>query len=308
MTNVATIDAPPSPPLARRVLGLAWPVLALNSLVLLVDLSDRYLVGNQPATAADASRNMLAAQGTAHYVAWFVSSFTVLVSVGAAAVVARCVGAGDRIMASRAAQQAVVLAIVVGAFGSIVALATLPHFIGWLGLDGPSAHYAALYLQPMFLLLTFRVVEVAGVASLVGAGDTRTGLWVQGTVAVVNLPMAWILCRGLGTWPGLGFVGVPLATAICYAAAAIAVLAVLARGRAGLQIHWRGFVPDIALLRRLLHVSVPAAADSLSIVLGQMWFLHIVNRLGPTAAGSQFWRLAGRRSAIFRATRLAQRR
>jgi Na+-driven multidrug efflux pump len=39
-------------------------------------------------------------------------------------------------------------------------------------------------------------------------------------------------------------------------------------------------------MKRLLRVSVPAGADSLSVVAGQMWFLHIVNGLGSTAAAA----------------------
>jgi Na+-driven multidrug efflux pump len=39
-------------------------------------------------------------------------------------------------------------------------------------------------------------------------------------------------------------------------------------------------------MRRILRVSVPAGIDSLSIVAGQLWFLHIVNRLGDTAAAA----------------------
>ena len=146
MTPLATTDAsdaappgyPPAgrPGLARRVLGLAWPVLALNSLVLLVDLSDRFLVGNLPGVAAGQAQSMLAAQGTAHYVAWFISSYTVLVSVGATALVARCVGAGDRATANRATHQAIVLAAAVGLLGSAAALLTLPEFVGLLGLGG----------------------------------------------------------------------------------------------------------------------------------------------------------------------------
>ena len=53
-------------------------LLALNSLVLLVDLSDRFLIGNLPGAVAADARAMLSAQATAHYVAWFISSYTVL--------------------------------------------------------------------------------------------------------------------------------------------------------------------------------------------------------------------------------------
>ena len=96
-------------------------MLAFNALVLAVDHSDRYLVGNLPGTEADVKQSMMAAQTTAHYVAWFISSYTVLVSVGATAVVARCVGAGDPATANRAMHQAIILAGVVGLFGSAAA-------------------------------------------------------------------------------------------------------------------------------------------------------------------------------------------
>jgi Na+-driven multidrug efflux pump len=113
-------------------------------------------------------------------------------------------------------------------------------------------------------------------------------------VAVANVPLTWTLCRGLPAvpalrfagWDGLGFVGVSLGTAICYVFAAWAVLAVLGRGRAGLKLHVADLGPDLTLLYRLLRVSVPAAADSLSIIAGQLWFVHIVNRIGNTAASA----------------------
>ncbi|HEX4590075.1 MAG TPA: MATE family efflux transporter, partial [Gemmataceae bacterium] len=244
--------------LVLRVFQLAWPVLALNALVLAVDHSDRYLVGNLPGAEPLAKRSMLAAQTTAHYVAWFISSYTVLVSVGATALVARCVGAGDWAIAKRATHQAIVLGAVVGFLGSAIGLSCLPYFIRLIGLEGPSADYAFRYLRPIFTLLPFRVVEVAGVACLIGAGDTRIGLWVQGGIAVVNVMLAWSLSR----LAGIGFVGVPLGTAISYLLGCTAVLIVLFRGRAGLKIGWRGFLPEGDVLRRLLHVSVPAAADS----------------------------------------------
>jgi putative MATE family efflux protein len=264
------------------VLSLAWPVLALNALILAVDHSDRYLVGNLPGADPVAKRSMLAAQTTAHYVAWFISCYTVLVSVGATALVAHCTGAGDRAVARRATHQAILLGAVVGVVGSLCGVVFLDRFVTLIGLEGTSAKYAVQYLRPIFALLPFRVVEVAGVACLIGAGDTRTGLWVQGGIAIVNVGLAWSLSR----LAGLGFVGVPLGTAISYLLGCAAVLSVLSRGRAGLRIHVRGFLPDGELLRRLLRVSTPAAADSLSVMAGQMWFLHIVNSLGNLAASA----------------------
>jgi Na+-driven multidrug efflux pump len=109
---------------------------------------------------------------------------------------------------------------------------------------------------------------------------------VQGGIALANIGLAWPLSRGLGPWPGLGFVGVPLGTGISYLLGAVAVLTVLGQGRAGLKLSLDGFRPERGLLRRILRVSVPAGIDSLSIVAGQLWFLHIVNGLGDAAAAA----------------------
>ncbi len=227
-----------------------------------------------------------AAQTTANYLAWFISSYIVLVSVGSTALVARFTGAGDRTAAVHVTNQSILLAVGLGLAGGAAGLLGLRGLVAVLQLHGDAAAFAVDYLRPLFLLLVFQAVEMAGIACLVGAGDTRTGLFVMLGVAVVNVPLAWGLCLGLGPLPALGFVGIALGTALSHALGGLTVLAVLARGRFGLRLHPRLLWPDVGLLRRLLRVSVPAAADSLSMVVGQFWFLGIVNGLGDVAGGA----------------------
>lgn len=285
------IDAPTpvldrSRPLSRLVLGLALPVLAQQFLVLLVTLSDRYLAGHLLEATGSEQASFQAAQTTANYLAWFVASYTVMVSAGASAVVARCIGADDRAAANRAVHQAFVLAFIVGAIGSILGLGFANTIVHALQLEGAAAAHAVSYLKPMFWLLPFQVMEATGVACLQGAGDTRTGLFVQGGIALLNLPIAWTLCRGIGSWHGLGFQGIALGTAISFFLGAVAVTTVLTIGRAGLRIRFSGFRPDTHMMWRVLRVSIPAGIDSLSVVAGQFVFLMIVNRLGDIEAAA----------------------
>ena len=175
----------------------------------------------------------------------------------------------------------------------------------WTRYGGRSADFAVAYLQPLFWLLTFQMIESAGIACLVGAGDTRTGLWVLGGVALLNVPLAsGRSSTASGGLPGLGFRGIALGTAVSHLLGGLLVLTVLWRGRAGLRLELRLFRPRWDLWRRLLRVGVPAAADGLSVAVGQLWFLSIVNPLGDILAGrrtaSQF---SGRRSAICRGMR-----
>lgn len=318
---VAILDRPV--PTWWLVLTLAAPVLAQQCLILVVGLSDQFLAGHfQPIPLPDrveaVGHELLAvgqfssatlaapltaqtslasaqaimarhiayqsAQTTGNYLAWFVSSYTVLVSVGSTALVSRFVGARDWANAIHATSQSILLAVAVGLLGSLVGLTGLEWLVSALQLHGDAAKFAVEYLRPLFWLLVFQVVESAGIACLIGAGDTRTGLWVLGGIALINVPLAWLFFHGWGPIPAVGFAGIALGTALSHVLGGLAVLALLWRGRAGLRLEWEKLRPDPELLRRLLRISVPAAVDSLSVAASQLWFLGIVNQLGDVAS------------------------
>jgi putative MATE family efflux protein len=268
------------------VLTLAWPVFVQQLLVLTVTISDRLLAGRFQSLDDAHQAATQAAQTTAGYLAWFITSYIVLVSVGSTTLVAHCIGGGDRRGARLATNQSVLLGLVLGLGGSALGLLVLDSLLQLLNLHGPAAAFAADYLRPTFYLLPFQVVGAAGIACLVGAGDTRTGLWVLGGVAVLNLPLAWAFFHGVGPLPGLGFAGIGLGTAVSQTLGGLAVVAVLVRGRAGLRLRPRWMKPRPELLRRLLRVSVPAAADSLSMQIGYLWYVAIVNGLGDVPAAA----------------------
>jgi putative MATE family efflux protein len=274
-----SIPPPADPPVWKRVLTLALPTFAQQGLLFFIQQYDQYL-------ARDFSPEHQAALTTANYLYWFVSSYSVVVSVGATALVGRCVGANDRVLANRAAAQAVLLAVGFGLLGTVAAAVGLPSLLDVMRLQADSPDIAIRYLTPLFAILTLQMIETGGIACLIGAGDTRTGLWVLAGVAAVNVPVAWLLSGGGGPSLDYGFTGIALGTAASHAAGGLAVLAVLFRGRAGLTLSLPLLKPDPALLYRLLRVSVPAAFDALSIACCQLFFLSIVNRLGVAAAAA----------------------
>src|SRR5262245_53315909 len=280
-------EAPGAPErLWRRVLALALPALAQQYLHLLVRLSDQYLADNFELPDPAQRAIYLSALTTAGYLYWFVSSYTIIVSVGATALVARFVGARDLPLAWRATGQAILLAFVFGTLGSVAGLLGLPALVEALQLTGDAGRFCTDFLTPLAALLAFQIAESACVACLAGAGDTRTGLKVLGLVAVLNIPLAWGLCFGVGPWHGIGFVGISLGTGLSHVVGCTVLLVLLAKGKSGLKLRAADLVPDPALVRRLLRVSVPAAVDSLSVAACQLWFLSIVNRLGNTASAA----------------------
>src|SRR5207244_2183352 len=167
------------------------------------------------------------AQTMAIYLGWMISSFTVLVSVGSTALVARFIGAGDHDAAVEVTNQSIMLAAALGLLGTMLGLFGLDRFIALMQLQGHAAQFAAQYMRPLLWLLVFQVVESAGLACLVGAGDTRMNFYVLGGVAVLNFPLAWGLFLGWGPLPELRFVGIALGPAMRLPLGGLAVILVL---------------------------------------------------------------------------------
>lgn len=270
----------------RLVLHLAWPALLQNWLIMAVNLSDRLLAGRFVDPGASGVAATQAAQTTAGYLAWFLSSYTVLVTVGATTLVAHMTGARNRRGARQVLHQALLLAFAFGLIGVALGAWLLEPTLALLQLHGSAAEQAAAYLRPLLWQLPLQMLGTAGIACLAGAGDTRTGLWVLGGVALINVPFTWALYHGAGPLPALGFPGIAVGTAISQVLGSLCVLILLYAGRAGLRLRFAYLVPRADLLVRLLRVSVPAAIDSLSMQIGYLWFLGIVNTLGDTAAAA----------------------
>jgi putative MATE family efflux protein len=263
----------------RLVLFLALPALAHQYLIFFIQQYDQFL-------ARTFTPSHQAALTTANYLYWLISSYSVVVSAGATAVVGRFVGGKNWPMAHRATGQVILLAAAFGLLGVTAGFLGLDALVNVMQLSVGAGPIAAEYLRPLFAVLVLQMIETAGIACLVGAGDTRTGLYVLAGVVAVNVPAAAGLAFGFGPVPALGFVGIAWGTALSHALGGVAVLLILFRGRSGLKLHPADLIPNGSLMYRILRVSVPAAVDSMSATICQFWFLSLVNRLGDEPAAA----------------------
>jgi putative MATE family efflux protein len=283
-TTVATsprdrLLAVPGTTIARQVIGLAAPVLVEQALLYLVGLSDTLLTGRY------LSKDHLAAVTVSSYLLWFLGSLLTIVSVGATALVARLVGMKQRDDAARVCQQAIVMALLVGSLALAAGWVGTPVVVRVMNLTGLAASEAVVFLRIVLVVSPLLACTTAGIACLRGAGDTRTGMWVMILVNAINIALSWSLVRGLGPLPALGFPGIALGTATGEGVGGLVMLALLMRGRSGLRLDWRSPVAW-ETIRRILRISVPAAGESLTNMMCQLWFLSLINLLGATATAA----------------------
>lgn len=272
-------DRPPTA-IRRQVVRLALPVLVEQALLYLVGLSDTILTGRY------LGEDQLAAVTVASYLLWLVGAMLAVVSVGPTALVARMVGAGRRGDAARVCEQSIGLALLIGTSITIGAMLCAPKIVGMLNLSGEPAEEAVTYLRIILTVTPLLACTAAGNACLRGTGDTRTGMWVMILVNLLNLAFSWILVQGFGPFPEMGLAGVAAGTAIGEGVGGLVILTLLVKGRSGLSIALAGMAPRLAELVRILRISLPAVGESLTNSGCQLWFLALINQLGPVSTAA----------------------
>jgi putative MATE family efflux protein len=258
---------------------LAWPVFAEEILNMLVGYTDWWLAGHYLE-----GTSYHAAMGLVAYSLWLIPSLFSAVAIGALALTARFVGAGQWREARAVAAQS----LIIGAVLAVVATSTVallaPTFARLMQLDDAAASHVVLYLWILVPVLPLIMLEQVGISCLRGAGDTFTGLAIKVLVNVVNIGLSAGLMLGLGPLPQLGWAGLAVGTAAGHGLAGIIVLALLLRGRAGLKLEKELFRPQRELIRRLLRVGLPGGVDVLSVIACHLVYASVINRLGTLAA------------------------
>lgn len=275
---------PPSSSSYRPILALALPVLAEESLNLLVGYTDWLLAGRLLP-----GQDPKAAMGLISYLLWLLPSLFAALSIGCLAVVARLVGAGQRAEAAHVARQTLLLGI--GAAAAAMGLALLGGgwFVAAMQLTEGPARLATRYVQIIAWAIPLIMLEQVGSACLRGAGDTVSGLVARGCVNVVNVLVSVTLVPGLGPFPALGWDGLAVGTLCGHVAGGVILLWRLTYGRGGLSLLWpdpQGLCRmrlDLPAMRRVLRVGLPGGLDVWSVLTGHLTYAAIINRLGPLA-------------------------
>jgi putative MATE family efflux protein len=256
----------------RRVLALAWPSVAEQSLLTLVGLVDTYLVGHLGAEA-------IAGVGLGNIILNWVVALLTAIGVGATAVVAREAGAKRPAEANAVAAQGLLIAGVIGAFASVVVLAFAPALIGFFGGEPGVQVQGTTWMRaagPSFFLIGLMVV---GNAALRGAGDTRTPLIIMLISNGVNITLAVILTRVLN-W---GVMGNGWAVTLGHAVGALLALAVLFSKRGAVTVALSDLPPDRAYIERILNVGLPAGGEQILLQSALAYSAVLITGFGTAA-------------------------
>lgn len=270
-----------TPGVWRPLLYLAGPVFVEQLLALLVGLVDTWLTGHYVPGEAP-----MAAIGLMAYTMWLLPSLFASVAIGATAMVARFVGAGDLPLAKSTTNQAFLCGAVFGVVVTALFALFGTQFVQVMGLEGAAAELADRYLRYLVPAIPCIMVLQVGIACLRGAGDTVSGLLAMTCVNIVNVVVGMLLVTGAAGAPKLGWDGMAIGTCAGHVVGAAMVLAMLITGRRGLRLSLKQLWPDPHLIRRLLRVGLPGGLDMAAVLGCHLWFVRMINGLGtlPSSA------------------------
>jgi MATE family multidrug resistance protein len=203
------------------------------------------------------------------------------IGVGATAVVARNIGAGDLERASRTLHTALVMSAVWGLVSAAAMWLGSDVLLRLMGAEPEALDPGGIYMRAAAYGLPAYSMIYAGTACMQGAGDTRTPMMVILVVNAVNAVVAYVLIYGPGPFPAYGVIGSGLGFTSGAAVGGVMVLAVLRQGRGGIRFEpSRALEVDRGEMGRITNVGLPAGLEQFQFIGGFLIYTRIISSLG----------------------------
>ena len=270
----------------KTIVLLAWPTVLEQILQTAVQYVDSAMVGRLGAHAT-------AAVGATTTINWLINSSISALSIGFLAYISKELGAKHPENARRASAQAVLITLITGIFFTIAALSLSGRVPIWMHAGEDIRKDASVYFFILYSPMLLRTASIIFGTCLRAAGDTRTPLYVNTGVNLVNIVLNYLLIYPTRTivifgssmtmpGAGLGVAGAAIASAIAFAVGGIGMTVMMFRHPV-LSPKGCSMKPDGSILRPCLKVALPCALQRFGTSFGYVAFASMINALGTTA-------------------------
>jgi putative MATE family efflux protein len=245
----------------KTLLALAWPIVFGNLLQTGYQLVDAFWVGKLGARA-------VAAVAVSFPVNFLLIALGSGFSVAGSVLVAQNFGARHTKMVNHVAAQALVLTTGLALLLTVGAHVASPYILHLMGAGPDIFKQANRFQQVLFWGLSFNFGFLMFQALMRGVGEVKIPLYINLATLALNFGLDPLFIYGWGPIPAMGVAGTAAATLITQVLSVIAGIAVLLRGRSGIQLTFQGFRPDWALMRRIFKLGGPSSVDLSARALG----------------------------------------
>ncbi|AEH50148.1 MATE family efflux transporter [Pseudothermotoga thermarum] len=260
----------------KELLSLGLPAMAENALHMLLGIVDTAFLGHL-------SWQAMTGAGLANQLFFVLQVFIVAVSTGVTVLVANSVGAKNYRMVGNVVWNSLYLA-----FGWGVLLMCLAPFSKYLLSIFPKSDQivyqsAVDYLQVILYGILGMFLMAVLSASLKGAGDTKTPMFVVAMSNLLNVFLDYAMIFGKFGFPALGVKGAALATIISrFFGSILLFIAIMKSERLNVKPKYVRLF-NLKIIKNILSVGLPTSFESLSFSAGLIIFTNILFIAGPMA-------------------------
>jgi putative MATE family efflux protein len=119
-----------------------------------------------------------------------------------------------------------------------------------------------------------------------GVGEARLPVFIVLGTVILNFILDPPFIFGWGPIPALGVMGAAVATLSTQSLAAVVGLIVLMRGKHGIHLAWRDFVPDFEYMKRAFFLGFPASVEQSARALALTVLTFLITSFGTVTVAS----------------------
>lgn len=265
------------------IFKIAGPVFIELLLGTLFGMVDMIMLGNSGDVATTTAS--IAAVGITNQLIFIGLSLVQALNAGATAMVARYIGAkrGDKI--ESVVKHIIILTQVFLVIPILfLGLGMTDTMMTFLGAHPDTIVVGRTYFRVVSLGFIFQAFNFSMVASLRGAGDTKTPMKINLTANLANVFGNAILIFGLFGFPALGATGAGISTALSQVVATVLLVRYLMKKDSTIHISLKNkFKIDKDIMYNLFKIGLPAALEQVAFRAGILIFTRMVASLGTIA-------------------------
>ena len=266
-------------PVLKSLIRLAFPIIIANLLQAAYQLVDAFWVGRLGGDA-------VAAVSVSTPVIFLSIAFGTGFAIAGSILIAQYFGAQNQSMVNHIAAQTlllvVVISIILGAAGYIFS----PQFLHLLNVS-PAVYRGALgFLRVSFIGMVFNFSFFIFQSILRGIGNVTLPVYIVLGTVILNFALDPIFIFGYGPIKGSGVMGAALATLSTQSLACILGFIILFRGKKGIHVKWKDFIPDGKHIKRAFSLGFPASIEQSMRALGLTVLTFLIASFGTIAVAS----------------------
>ena len=267
----------------REIFKIAGPVFIELFLGTLFGMVDMIMLGNFG--EVDIATASIAAVGITNQLIFIGLSLVQALNAGATAMVARYIGAKKEDRIESVVKHIIILTQVFLVIPILfLGLGITDGMMTFLGAHSDTMAVGRNYFRIVTLGFIFQAFNFSLVASLRGAGDTKTPMKINLTANLANVFGNAILIYVLLGFPALGATGAGISTALSQVVATILLIKYISKKESTIHVSLKHkFSFDKDILYNLVKIGMPAALEQVAFRVGILIFTKLVASLGTVA-------------------------